>query len=63
MDALSSIGGSAGAPASEGSEEILMLKKTQDLAKQLSAQLLEALPSPAKSPSPPGVGGHIDISV
>ena len=39
-----------------------MLKKTQDLAKQQSAQLLEALPPPVKSPSPPGVGGRIDIS-
>ncbi|MEO6094495.1 MAG: YjfB family protein [Fibrobacteria bacterium] len=39
-----------------------MLKKSQDLAKQQSAQLLEALPPPAKSPSQPGVGGHVDIT-
>jgi hypothetical protein len=39
-----------------------MLKKSQDMAKQQSAQLLEALPPPPRSPSPQGVGGHVDLS-
>jgi hypothetical protein len=62
MDALSAVGGASGAQASEGSEGLIMLKKSQDLAKQQSAQLLEALPPPPRSPSPPGVGGQVDIS-
>jgi hypothetical protein len=58
MDGISAVSGSQG-----GGEavDLDMLKKTQDLAKQQSAQLLAALPPPAPSPSPPGVGGHIDI--
>ncbi|MEO7777182.1 MAG: putative motility protein [Fibrobacteria bacterium] len=38
-----------------------MLKKTQDLMKQQSSQLLAALPQPAAPPGPPGVGGKIDL--
>lgn len=59
MDTLSSVGGAGGAKDAAASADLIMLKKTQDLAKEQCAQLLEALP---KSPSPPGVGGNIDIS-
>ena len=38
--------------------DLEMLKKSQDLAKDQNAQLLAALP---KAPSPPGVGGKLDI--
>lgn len=56
MDALTS----AAATQSAGSAvDIAMLKKTQDLMRSQSAQLLEALPEPP--PSLPGVGGNIDL--
>lgn len=62
MDAISGLGsGAAQAPQAEGAEDLAMLKKTQDLAKENAAQLLAALPPP-KSPSPPGVGGKVDIT-
>jgi hypothetical protein len=59
MDALSAVGGAT--PGADASVDLEMLKKSQDLAKQQSAELLSALPPP-KSPSPPGVGGKIDVS-
>ncbi|MDB5104775.1 MAG: putative motility protein [Fibrobacteres bacterium] len=59
MDNISPAGGAQGAAASQ---DLIMLKKTQDLAKQQSAQLLEALPPPPQSPSPAGVGGNLDIT-
>jgi hypothetical protein len=62
MDALSAVGGAGGAQASESSQGLIMLKKSHDMAKQQSAQLLEALPPPPRSPSPQGVGGHVDLS-
>jgi hypothetical protein len=58
MDAIAASGGTEGA---ESSQALLMLKKTQDLMKTESALLLEALPEPPRSPSPPGVGGAVDI--
>ena len=61
MDPISATNGVGGTPAVEGSADLILLKKGQDMAKQESAQLLEAMPRP-KSPSPPGVGGRIDIS-
>jgi len=42
-------------------QDLAMLKKTQDLMKQQSAQLLEALPEPMPAPGSPGVGVNIDI--
>lgn len=56
MESLTSAAGSAQTPVN-----ITMLKKSQDLMKQQSAQLLEALPKPARAPSPPGVGGAVDL--
>lgn len=58
MDAIAASGGTEGA---ESSQALLMLKKTQDLMKNQSALLLEALPEPPRSPSPQGVGGSIDL--
>jgi hypothetical protein len=58
MDGISAVSGTQG-----GGEavDLEMLKKSQDMAKQQSAELLATLPPPAPSPSPPGVGGRIDI--
>ena len=56
MESSSSAAGAAQAPVS-----LTMLKKSQDLMKQQSAQLLEALPEPTRTPSPPGVGGALDL--
>jgi hypothetical protein len=61
MDGISPVGGADAAQGVDASVDLTMLKKTQDLMKQQSAQLLAALPQPAPSPSPPGVGGKIDI--
>jgi hypothetical protein len=58
--AQSSASQSAGGPAA--AEDLAMLKISQDAAKQQAAQLLEALPPPARSPSPPGVGGKLDLT-
>lgn len=57
MDAMSAVGGTQGAQAPV---DLKMLKKGQDLAKDQAAQLLAALPPP-QSPSPPGVGGNLDM--
>lgn len=59
MDGISGIGAdpAGGAPAAE---DLALLKKTQDMAKENAAQLLAALPPP-RSPNPPGVGGKIDL--
>jgi hypothetical protein len=64
MDPISA-GGLSSATQSAGSsaesEDMAMLKASQDAAKQHAAQLLEALPPPPRSPSPPGTGGNIDL--
>lgn len=51
-------GDEAQASGAGASVDLEMLKKSQDLAKDQNAQLIAALP---KSPSPPGVGGKLDI--
>jgi len=64
MDPISGIGSGQSAQAAgdtASSEDLALLKKSQDLAKSNAAQLLATLPPP-RSPSPPGVGGKIDIS-
>ena len=58
MDGVSGAGVSGG---TEGTVDIAMLKKSQDLMKQQAAALIAALPSPPQSPNPPGVGGKVDI--
>jgi hypothetical protein len=58
MDGIAAV---SGTQSGGQAVDLDMLKKSQDLAKQQSAQLLEALPPPTPSPSPPGVGGHVDI--
>lgn len=45
----------------KGGIGVSLLKKSQDLAKQQSQQLIAALPKAAPAPSLPGVGGNIDI--
>ncbi len=55
MDGIPAVSGPQGADASM---DLIMLKKTQDLMKQQSSQLLATLPPP---PSPAGVGGRIDV--
>lgn len=57
MDAITA----TGMGGAESPHALLMLKKTQDLMKTESAMLLEALPEPPRSPSPPGKGGAIDL--
>jgi len=39
---------------------ILVLKKALDAQAQNAAQLLAALPEPARASNPPGVGGQVD---
>jgi hypothetical protein len=54
--------GSAQSPNNvDSSKNLTLLKKSHDLAKENAAQLLASLPPP-RSPSPPGVGGKIDLS-
>jgi hypothetical protein len=60
MDPISGAGGQA-SPA-DVAEDMAMLKQSQDMAKENAAQLLAAMPPPPKAPSPPGVGGRIDIT-
>lgn len=45
----------------DSAKNLTLLKKSHDLAKDNAAQLLASLPPP-RSPSPPGVGGKIDLS-
>ena len=59
MDAVGSVGGGE---ASGSAEDLALLKKAQDLAKQQSAALLATLPKAAPAPSPPGVGARIDVT-
>lgn len=53
-------GSGASAQATMNAIDISLLKKSQDLAKSMSQQLLATLP-PAGAPSMPGVGANIDI--
>jgi Putative motility protein len=57
MDGIAGVSGTQG----DSSIDLIMLKKTQDLMKQQSSQLLATLPQPSPPPGPPGVGGKIDI--
>ena len=60
MDGMSSVSGDGGKEMQ--AVELRMLKESQDLMKQQSAALLEALPEVAPmSPNPPGVGGRVNI--
>jgi hypothetical protein len=59
MNNLTGIGASAQAQAP--SEDLALLKKSQDLAKDNAAQLLETLPPPRPA-NPPGVGGNLDLT-
>ncbi|MEO7425827.1 MAG: putative motility protein [Fibrobacteria bacterium] len=58
---MSGIAGVSGVQSGGSAQDLIMLKKTQDLMKQQSSQLLAALPQPAAPPGPPGVGGKIDL--
>lgn len=50
-------------PSPEDPTGLIMLKKSQDLMAQQANALLAALPPPRSlPPSPPGVGGRIDLS-
>lgn len=49
----------AGAQSAGTAVDVAMLKKAQDIMRNQSAQLLEALPEPP--PSLPGVGGNVDL--
>ena len=60
MDGMGAVGGGDGQEMQ--AVELRMLKESQDLMKQQSAALLEALPEAAPmSPNPPGVGGRVNI--
>ncbi len=49
--------------SAEGSANLTLLKKSQDLMAQQAASLLATLPPVSPLPhSPPGVGGRVDIS-
>ncbi len=66
MGGISGIGGGGSGGAAQGAEaagsdeavDMAMLKEAQDFAKDINTRLLEALPKP---PSPPGVGGNLDV--
>jgi hypothetical protein len=60
MDGIAAVN-SAAAGDEAGSLQIALLKKSQDLMAQEGAALVASLPPPPQAPSPPGVGGHIDI--
>ncbi|HLP42886.1 MAG TPA: putative motility protein [Fibrobacteria bacterium] len=46
--------------SAESAIGLSILKKSQDLMAQQAAALLATLPAPP-SPSPPGVGGQVDL--
>lgn len=58
---MNTIASTAGVQNAGMAQDLAMLKKTQDLMKQQSAQLLEALPEPVPAPGQPGLGGSIDL--
>ncbi len=58
MDAIAS---TAANSESLASKDVKLLKKSQDLAKQEMAALLEALPPPPKAAAP-GLGGAVDMT-
>ena len=61
MDGITGMGSGAAAQASGGAaEDLALLKKAQDMAKENAASLLAMLPAP-RSPSPAGVGGKLDL--
>ena len=50
-------------PSPEDPTGLIMLKKSQDLMAQQAHALLATLPPPRPmSPSPPGLGGRLDVS-
>lgn len=62
MDGLASAGGVPPALSAEGTTNIVLLKKSQDLMAQQAASLLAALPDPgALTPNPPGTGRHVNL--
>ena len=62
MDGIASAGSVPAALSAEGTVDIALLKKSQDLMAQQAVALLAALPDPqALSPNPPGVGGRVNL--
>lgn len=52
----------AGTANTEGTANLTLLKKSQDLMESQAAALLSALPQAAPPPpNPPGVGGRVDV--
>ena len=63
MDAITGIGSMPPAQSTanaDSSIDLVMLKKSQDLAKDNASRLLELLPPP-RSPNTAGTGGKIDL--
>lgn len=64
MDGLASLASATASAGAENAAGLAILKKSQDLMAQQAASLLSTLPPPpqaARAPSPPGVGGHLDV--
>jgi hypothetical protein len=62
MDGISSGGGLPASLSAEGTINVTLLKKSQNLMETQAAALLAALPEAgAMPPSPPGVGGRVDL--
>lgn len=64
MDGIASLASATASASAEDAAGLAILKKSQDLMAQQAASLLSTLPPPphpARAPSPPGVGGRLDI--
>jgi hypothetical protein len=63
MDGISAGGGLPAALSAEGTANLTLLKKSQDLMEHQAAALIATLPEAAPPPpSPPGVGGRVDVT-
>lgn len=63
MDGISAGGGLPAALSAEGTANLTLLKKSQDLMETQAAALIATLPQTApQAPSPPGVGGRVDVT-
>ncbi len=61
---IASVATGSNSGAGMSSKDVVLLKKSLDLAKSMSQQLLQTLPPVAspRSANPPGVGGLVDLA-
>jgi hypothetical protein len=63
MDGISAGGGLPAALSAEGTANLTLLKKSQDLMETQAAALIATLPQASPPPpNPPGVGGRVDVT-